>query len=137
MKRIVPQYLFVYGTLRRKSKNEVSALLRKNATFMGLGTAQGRLYDLGEYPAAVPDQREQIVGELYSIGDGKNAEILAVLDEYEEYNASNPEQSLYIRKKTQVKLDGQEGLNAWIYWYNKPVDAQRLIPTGDYTLVKV
>ncbi len=136
MKRTAPQYLFVYGTLRRKARNKVSALLKKNATFMGLGTAKGRLYDLGEYPAAVPDQRKRIVGELYSLEAGKNAEILAVLDEYEEYNASNPEQSLYIRKKTQVKLDGQEGLNAWIYWYNKPLDAQRLIPTGDYALAK-
>ena len=137
MKRTAPQYLFVYGTLRRKARNKVSALLKKNATFMGLGTAKGRLYDLGEYPAAVPDQRKRIVGELYSLENGKNTEILALLDEYEEYNASNPEQSLYIRKKTQVKLDGQEGLNAWIYWYNKPVDAQRLIPTGDYALAKV
>ncbi len=136
MKRTAPQYLFVYGTLRRKARNKVSALLKKNATFIGLGTAKGRLYDLGEYPAAVPDQRKRIVGELYSLEAGKNAEILAVLDEYEEYNASNPEQSLYIRKKTQVKLDGQEGLNAWIYWYNKPLDAQRLIPTGDYALAK-
>ena len=137
MKRTAPQYLFVYGTLRRKARNKVSALLKKNATFMGLGTAKGRLYDLGEYPAAVPDQRKRIVGELYSLENGKNTEILALLDEYEEYNASNPEQSLYIRKKTQVKLDGQEGLNAWIYWYNKPIDAQRLIPTGDYALAKV
>jgi len=45
--------LFVYGTLRRGFELH-SYLRRQSARFLGEGIIGGRLYDLGEYPGAIP-----------------------------------------------------------------------------------
>ena len=50
------EYLFVYGTLRRGGGAPLSKLLGQQADLVGLGTFQGKLYDLGYYPGVVPLQ---------------------------------------------------------------------------------
>lgn len=72
--------LFVYGTLKRGCSNHGHLA---GQTFISLArTAPGyRLYDLGGYPgiAARPDDREGVVGEIWSIDD----EALTRLDRFE------------------------------------------------------
>lgn len=72
--------LFVYGTLKRGCSNH-GQLAGQN--FVGAArTPPGyRLYDLGGYPGIVakPDDRDGVVGEVWSIDDAA----LARLDHFE------------------------------------------------------
>jgi gamma-glutamylaminecyclotransferase len=72
--------LFVYGTLKRGCSNH---RYLANQRFVGLArTPPGyRLYDLGGYPGIVvqPDDREGVVGEVWSVDD----DALAALDKFE------------------------------------------------------
>jgi gamma-glutamylaminecyclotransferase len=66
----VSQLLFVYGTLKRGCSNHGYLA---DQTFVGVArTMPGfRLYDLGGYPgiAARPEDREGVVGEVWSVND--------------------------------------------------------------------
>jgi len=66
----MPDYLFVYGTLRRdydlKLKNKVSHLLQ----YAGQGKIRASLYDLGRYPGAVKDGKgAEVIGDLFLLSD--------------------------------------------------------------------
>ncbi len=125
-----PDKLFVYGTLRRGF--DPHEYLRSFARFVGRGRIAGRLYDLGEYPGAIPSELpgEEVEGELYELGDlGRQ---LKTLDDYEEFDPKHPEKSLFIRQQVDVSLEGGERLKAWAYLLpRKPLDARR-ITSGDY-----
>ena len=43
-------YLFVYGTLRSEMNDPLHRLLETYAIFVGTGSFQGKLYDIGRYP---------------------------------------------------------------------------------------
>jgi gamma-glutamylcyclotransferase (GGCT)/AIG2-like uncharacterized protein YtfP len=62
--------LFVYGTLKRGCSNH---RYLSDQTFVGEArTVPGfRLYDLGGYPGIVaqPDDREGVIGEVWSVND--------------------------------------------------------------------
>lgn len=72
--------LFVYGTLKRGCSNH---RYLADQTFIGLArTRPGyRLYDLGGYPGIVaqPDDRNAVVGEVWSVDD----DALRELDRFE------------------------------------------------------
>ena len=59
--------LFAYGTLMRGLA--LHRLLEGRARFLGEGTVAGRLYDLGRYPAAVPEGSGLVQGEVYRVTD--------------------------------------------------------------------
>jgi len=60
--------LFVYGTLRSGFQNPAYSYISRYFTLVGAAKVKGRLYDLGDYPAAIPVEEEHfIVGELYKI----------------------------------------------------------------------
>lgn len=126
------EHLFVYGTLRRGVDRAMSRLLIQYAKFTGLGTFQGRLYDLGTYPGIVPsvDTADAVVGEIYVLHDPDR--ILNWLDKYEDYTPDQPEQSLYLRRTVSITMSGNKSLQAWIYLYNRPIDGFRRIESGDY-----
>lgn len=69
------------------------------------------------YPAVVstPDG-ELIRGELYELDDFE--QLISRLDEYEEYDPSSPEDSLYLRSEVTVTLDKGGAETAWVYYYN-------------------
>src|SRR5919106_1266811 len=75
--------LFVYGSLRRALNHPLYRLLERHASFVGAGIFQGRLYDLGRYPGAVPSKTntDRVVGEIYRFAGSE--EVLKVLDNYE------------------------------------------------------
>lgn len=104
---MVPSRLFVYGTLRRGSKNKFARLLHAHAQFVGNASIPGRLYRLGHYPGAVSSNTsgEWVRGELYLIHDPRWT--LPALDSYE-----GPE---FQRVKLEVQLDLGGRIEAWVY----------------------
>jgi len=110
---------FVYGTLMRGFP--LHRLLEGRAEYAGNGTVGGRLLDLGAYPAAVPDLRGAVAGELYRLRD---TGLWRVLD-----SAEGPQ---YHRDEAAVRMaDGRE-VTAFIYWYVGPLGRGIPIPGGDY-----
>lgn len=122
------EYLFVYGTLM--SGMAASHLLSDIARPVGRGRVQGRLYDLGEYPALVPGgPGDTVWGEIYRILRPAN---IRQIDRYEGFDPSRPA-PLYRREATWVTLEDGASLQAWAYVYNRRLPANaRLLPSGDY-----
>jgi gamma-glutamylcyclotransferase (GGCT)/AIG2-like uncharacterized protein YtfP len=56
---------------------------------------------------------------------------LNVLDEYEEYNAEKPSESLFVREQVKVSLKGKQ-IETYAYIYNKKIDTKTRIASGDY-----
>ena len=126
-----PRFLFVYGTLREGFDSLENWQSRVQAEFVGRGKIQGRLYDLGAYPAVIRAASEHLVrGEVYRLRDPANA--ADVLDEYEGFFPLHPERSLFVRAVTSVVTDDGREKEAWVYFYNGQVDASKLISSGDY-----
>jgi gamma-glutamylcyclotransferase (GGCT)/AIG2-like uncharacterized protein YtfP len=126
-------FLFVYGTLM-KGLGE-GWLAKLGAELVGQGSIGGRLYDLGDYPGATPDgneSRHRVKGELYRLADPELA--MRVLDQYEEFLPSRPEQSLFVRTLVLVTLANGRKEDAWAYFYNGTIDETKLIPSGDYQI---
>jgi gamma-glutamylcyclotransferase (GGCT)/AIG2-like uncharacterized protein YtfP len=120
-----PGYIFVYGTLRAESAHPMARRLRARARHIGQGTAPGRLYDMGWYPAAVFDEGEKrrIIGDVFALKTG--GRLLAELDAYE---SGDPN---YARVRLQVKLAKRGMVEAWAYSVSEAPKA-RLIPSGDF-----
>ncbi|HEX5482851.1 MAG TPA: gamma-glutamylcyclotransferase family protein [Terriglobia bacterium] len=121
-------YVFVYGTLMREF--DESWQQRFGARLIGRGKINARLYDLGQYPGAIADERESVIGELYYLRNLKAA--IEMLDQYEEYFPSQPRKSLFTRKKTLVEMENGARHSAWTYFYNRSVTEKQRIPAGDY-----
>ena len=126
------QHLFLYGTLLpSEAPKEIASIVKR---FRRLGSAhvRGRLYDFGEFPGAVldPSSRTIIHGELVVLpSDGR---ILQELDRYEEFDASDPKRSLFVRKKAKIQMANGSSREGWIYVYNKPPRKAKLVRGGDY-----
>jgi len=127
------EYIFVYGTLRKDSKNKMYHILARYADFVGEGTFMGKLYNIGEYPGAVPssDPNEVIKGEVYTLRNPNS--VLRVLDEYEGCGQDEATQTEFRRERVLISLETGEKINAWIYIYNRPTDELKVIPSGDYS----
>lgn len=125
-------YLFVYGTLRTDVGHPMHRVLIASADLAGEATFRGRLYDLGRYPAAVPDDtgRWHVLGELYRMGNPEP--LLHALDEYEGCAPEDPQPRQYRRELQPVLMQGGASVEAWIYLYNRPLGAARQIVSGDY-----
>lgn len=126
------QFIFVYGTLRKKFDHPIHHSLSGNSEYLGKAFFRGILYEVGTFPGAVSasDSERRIVGELYQIHD--TSKLLPVLDHYEGYHARFPSKSLFIRKKQKVKLKNGKFVQAWIYLYNRSVENLSEITSGDY-----
>ena len=123
--------IFVYGTLRRGYSQNV-ALQRLGAEYLGRGTTQGDLFDLGDFPGARSTAKasSRIAGEIYRLPNPSQA--LPVLDEIEGLRPAAPELSLFRREMTTVKLENGQETMAWVYWLNRSTGPRRRIPSGDY-----
>ena len=125
--------IFVYGTLRKDSKNKMYHILARHADFVGVGTFMGKLYKIGEYPGTVPsDNPDDVVkGEVYALRDPNR--VLKVLDDYEGCGQDDPSPTEFRRERVLISLENGEKINAWIYIYNRPTDGLKVIPSGDYS----
>jgi gamma-glutamylcyclotransferase (GGCT)/AIG2-like uncharacterized protein YtfP len=71
--------------------------------------------------------RGRVVGELYALLD---PEVLADLDEYEECYPLAPSSSEYVRRVARLI---EPDVDAWVYYYNRPVEGQARVASGDWT----
>ncbi len=122
--------VFFYGTLMtgfdRRRRTGIDTMLE----WIGRGKIQAALFDLGIYPAAVPDPDGVVWGEVYLARDIDK--VLAGLDEIEGYSPTMPEVSLYNRQEVPVAYeDGTTG-DVWVYFYNAPLGRAERIVSGDY-----
>ena len=124
--------LFVYGSLRSGFRNPAYQYLTKYFHLVGDALVKGKLYDLGDYPAAVATTEEQFIsGELYAINNPAEFEwAIAQLDDYEGLNTEAGQQPLYKREVVTAYIKGQDS-EAWIYWFNGDVDGCEEISSGD------
>lgn len=98
--------------------------------YVGRGSIQASLFDLGIYPAAVPAPEGRVWGEVYEMADPET--VLAALDRFEGYTPDNPDQSLYVRAEAAVTLPDGSAERAWVYFYNAPLGQAQQILSGDY-----
>jgi gamma-glutamylcyclotransferase (GGCT)/AIG2-like uncharacterized protein YtfP len=124
--------VFVYGSLRKGFHSPVYEYISRFFTYEGEARVRGRLYDMGTYPAGIPDKADvYIIGELYRItNENEFSWALAQLDDYEGVIVEAGEVPLYRREITDVFING-EITTAWIYWYNAEVSGKRVIESGD------
>lgn len=127
-----PQYLFVYGTLRLGFDNRATRLIRADVEPLGTGEVKAFLYDLGEYPGALkdPEGESVLLGDVFLVK--RPQKVFRILDAYEGCVRGSLRESEYLRKKEPVQLTGGGVVEAWIYWYNKPVDPRTRIRQADY-----
>jgi gamma-glutamylcyclotransferase (GGCT)/AIG2-like uncharacterized protein YtfP len=124
--------LFVYGSLRKGFEHPAFTYIATYFDFVCHAKIMGKLYDLGEYPAAVPGSENNfITGELYTIRHRDEfAYAIAQLDDYEGVNPGDDEEPLYRRELANIYTDN--GLvMAWVYWYNGSVAGYPPIESGD------
>jgi gamma-glutamylcyclotransferase (GGCT)/AIG2-like uncharacterized protein YtfP len=127
----MPEYLFVYGTLRRRSRHPMARRLADAARHVGAAKIAGRLYDLGRFPGLKPPRSsaDWVQGDVYDLGEDADR-TLQEMDRYE--NAESPPPTPYERQLASVLLaDGQE-LTVWTYWYCGEVCEERFIASGSY-----
>lgn len=124
--------VFVYGSLRRGFLHPAYEYISRYFTLVAEAKVKGRLYDMGNWPAAVPCEEELfITGELYKINHSDEfAWAIAQLDDYEGVNTEQGETAMYKRVPVTVYLPHQTE-QAWIYWYNGPVEENKGIANGD------
>ncbi len=127
-----PEFLFVYGTLRRGSGHPMQALLARRARWVGPALFRGRLFRVAAYPAVVPSKRpgERVRGDLYALG--ASGPLLDVLDAYEGCDAAKSAPSEYVRIRLPVRLRRGPCVEAWLYVYNRPLRHLRRLSSGDF-----
>ncbi|WP_020116221.1 gamma-glutamylcyclotransferase family protein [Streptomyces canus] len=130
---------FVYGTLRPGEANH-DLFLRGRLRSEEPGRLAGALLYAGPgYPYAVEGAGGTVAGELVTPRADAYAELLAALDELEEYRPGDP-RNLYERVAREVirTADGTP-VRAWVYVAAPSVAARlrargRLIGSGDWLL---
>lgn len=126
----IEQYIFLYGTLKREFHHEILNTIADDVEYVGETLLHGKMYDIGEYPGAIPDDKAMIKGDVFRLI--KPRKVISVLDEYEGYYPRNLNQSEYLRRKEKLKLKNSKKIDAWIYWYNNSVEGKKLIRHRDY-----
>ncbi len=128
-----PTYqLFVYGSLRSGFRNPAYQYLTRYFHLVGEAVVQGKFYDKGDYPVAIPTTKESFInGELYALNNPDEFNwAIEQLDDYEGLNVEAGEKPLYKRELVTIFQQGNPSL-AWIYWYNGSVEGMAEIETGD------
>jgi gamma-glutamylcyclotransferase (GGCT)/AIG2-like uncharacterized protein YtfP len=124
--------LFVYGSLRSGFRSPAYEYISRYFDLVGHAKVKGKLYDLGDYPAAKSTSEDQfIIGELYRVKHEKEFSwAIGQLDDYEGVNVAFDETPLYRRDITEVYIDDKI-IPAWIYWYYGDVENRPVIESGD------
>jgi gamma-glutamylcyclotransferase (GGCT)/AIG2-like uncharacterized protein YtfP len=122
--------VFFYGTLMtgfdRRRRAGIDSMLER----VGRGRIKAALFDLGIYPAAIPDPDGVVWGEVYRAVDIDR--VLEGLDEIEGHSPAMPEVSLYNRFEVPVTYEDGTFEDVWVYFYNAPLGRAERIPSGDY-----
>ena len=125
-------FVFAYGSLRKGFNSSAYEYISRYFNFYGNATVKGKLFDLGEYPAAIPVQEDAFIkGELYFVkNENEFSWAIAQLDDYEGVLVEPPEQPMY-RREIADSFINDTIVPAWIYWYNGDVSGKPVIVSGD------
>jgi gamma-glutamylcyclotransferase (GGCT)/AIG2-like uncharacterized protein YtfP len=128
----MPDHLFVYGTLLPELASAAGRELLGRCARVGRGSLPGRLYDLGDYPALVPEPAApgRVVGQVLRLPEREG--VLGKLDRYEAFDPADPAGSLFLRLPCDIDLDDGSRLACWVYVYNRDPGGATPIPGGDY-----
>lgn len=123
--------LFVYGTLMKDAEHLMSSYLLARSTYLGKATMRGKLYKVAFFPGAIyEDSGHTLVhGEAYKLHEPHK--VLEVLDDYESYDKTNPDESLFMRQQVSISLEGDR-MDCWAYLYNQSPEGYTLIASGDF-----
>lgn len=120
----------VYGTLRRQGSNH--HLLAGERLIGSLISDKLQIFNLGAYPGALwsrkpwLDDSKGVHLEIYEV----TAQKLTLLDQLEAYSADWPERRCeYLRQPLSTEWG-----ESWVYIYNRPVNPEQLISSGDWIL---
>ncbi|MGJ7524982.1 gamma-glutamylcyclotransferase family protein [Variovorax sp. GB1P17] len=118
-------HVFVYGTLRRRGRNDI-ARFRPVPEFVGEGRIAGTLYDLGAYPGVVLGGAGRVMGEIYRI----EPEVEAALDRLEE--VADDDSGEYIKRQVRVAI-GAQWLDCLVYEIHPTrIAGSGVIESGDW-----
>ncbi len=124
-------YLFVYGTLRRRSRHPMARRLAQAAHHVGVARIAGRLYDLGRFPGLkgphAPD--DWVQGDVYDLGENAGP-TLREMDAYE--NSESPPPTPYERERAAVMFEDGRALSVWVYLYRGDVREEQFLASGCY-----
>ncbi|MEL7533689.1 MAG: gamma-glutamylcyclotransferase family protein [Bacteroidota bacterium] len=113
------RFLFCYGSLKQSFAVQDELGIRHSLRFIEEAKMEGKLYDLGDYPALIAG-KGTVHGEIFEILDDQ---VFAILDQYEGYDPKSPETSLYVRELTCCA----ERL-VWVYVFQEDLRfAERLV----------
>jgi len=127
----MPDYLFVYGTLRKNYDLKLKDRVKVDLRYVGQAKVGASLYDLGRYPGAVKNNKgQEVVGDVFLLRDPDR--VLRILDKYEGIPEGGAPDAEFVRKKGRVRLRSGQQVNAWIYWYNFDPKEKRPIHYKDY-----
>lgn len=127
--------VFVYGTLRRGERADLSKMSGRSVDYLDMDFINGKLYHLGAFPGlkllkATPvdffdPEKPTVAGEVFLIHDSS---VGAILDAYEGYRPDDPSHGHYDRAEVVTK----RGRFVWVYVYNPLVTEDQWIETGDW-----
>lgn len=125
-------HLFVYGSLLSGFKSQAYDYLSRYFILVAPAKIKGRLYDMGEYPAAISATEDVFIkGELYIIkNESEFSYAIGQLDDYEGISPEPGEQQFYRRELVDVMHDNNI-TEAWVYWYCGDVGGRPVIASGD------
>jgi gamma-glutamylcyclotransferase (GGCT)/AIG2-like uncharacterized protein YtfP len=118
--------LATYGTLMRSFGRHEQLGVGDRLAFVTRCRWEGRLYDLGSFPGAVPGDGT-VYGELFRLRDPA---VWRVLDRYEGYDPAREEVSIFVRRRVDVACP--DGRPAWVYWYNGDPEEGARVSSGDW-----
>lgn len=118
--------LATYGTLMRAFGVICRLGVTDRVSFVQACQFAGVLYDLGQFPGAVPGDGV-VYGELFRLHDPQT---WTVLDAYEGYESDREDDSLFVRR--QVALQEPVDRTAWVYWFNGDPTGHSRISSGDW-----
>jgi gamma-glutamylcyclotransferase (GGCT)/AIG2-like uncharacterized protein YtfP len=122
---------FFYGTLMRGfDRRQRAGIDEGRLAYLGRGYIKATLFDLGIYPAAVPDPEGRVWGEVYRMLEP--GMVLPALDTIEGYCPEEPDASLYMRVEIPIVLENGTVESGWAYFYNAPLGRAERIASGDY-----
>lgn len=112
--------IFVYGTLMPAASGALGrrerGLLRQQARRLGPASVAARLYDLGAYPALVPETGEgapRVHGEVLELATPDRT--FPWLDAYEGVSPRGSARDAYLRSLLPVRMQSGATVPAWVY----------------------
>lgn len=123
--------VFFYGTLMTGfDRRQRAGIDERKLVYLGRGYIHAALFDLGIYPAAVPDPEGRVWGEVCQMREPDA--VLLALDAIEGYCPQEPDASLYMRVEIPIYLEDGSVESGWAYFYNAPLGRAERIASGDY-----